>query len=639
MKTEQRDQAPEITDAQRFELLVTSARDYAIYMLDPQGYVVSWNTGAQRFKGYTASEIIGKHFSAFYTDEDRVTGLPDRALRTALDEGKFEGEGWRVRKDGTRFWASVVIDPIRRPSGQLVGFAKITRDISERRAAEEALRRSEQQFRILVQGVTDYAIYMLSPSGVVTSWNAGARRIKGYEHDEIVGQHFSRFYTGEDIARGVPAQILAIAAGEGRVEREGWRVRKDGSRFWAHIVVDAIRDEAGTLIGFAKITRDITERKEAAEALDRANAALFHSQKMEAVGQLTGGVAHDFNNLLSVLSNGLQVLGAQSRTHLDVKMLDMMQRAVDRGASLVQQLLAFARQQPLRNERHDLNAVIREFEPMLQRAGIGSIRLEVVLDSKRPTVLLDVARFEAALLNLIVNARDAMPDGGNIVIRTEDVEFGERDAGTLEPGAYIRVSVTDSGTGMSPEVASRAFEPFFTTKETGKGTGLGLSQVYGFIAQSGGDVRIRSSGGEGTTIDLYLPTAAADAGSLEDFPGRAMVETVLIVEDEPDLRAAAAELFRSIGYEVVTAGEAMAAIDILKTHPAIDILFSDVVMSGEMSGVELARRVQEQYPAIKVVLASGFPMTALRRQHGDVSDFTFIPKPYRLADVARALRS
>ncbi|WP_084534200.1 hybrid sensor histidine kinase/response regulator [Paraburkholderia dilworthii] len=639
MKTEQRDQTPEITDAQRFELLVTSVRDYAIYMLDPQGYVVSWNTGAHRFKGYTASEIIGKHFSAFYTDEDRATGLPDRALRTALDEGKFEGEGWRVRKDGTRFWASVVIDPVLRPSGQLVGFAKITRDISERRAAEEALRRSEQQFRILVQGVTDYAIYMLSPSGVVTSWNAGARRIKGYEHDEIVGQHFSRFYTEEDIGTGVPAQILAIAAGEGRVEREGWRVRKDGSRFWAHIVVDAIRDEAGTLIGFAKITRDITERKEAAEALDRANAALFHSQKMEAVGQLTGGVAHDFNNLLSVLSNGLQVLGAQSRTHLDVKMLDMMQRAVDRGASLVQQLLTFARQQPLRNERHDLNAVIREFEPMLQRAGIGSIRLEVVLDSKRPTVLLDIARFEAALLNLIVNARDAMPDGGNIVIRTEDVELGERDAGTVAPGAYIRVSVTDSGTGMSPEIASRAFEPFFTTKETGKGTGLGLSQVYGFIAQSGGDVRITSSGGEGTTIDLYLPTAAVDAGSLEEFPGPAMVETVLIVEDEPDLRTAAAELFRSIGYEVVTAGDAMAAIDILKTHPAIDILFSDVVMPGETSGIKLARHVQQQYPAIKVVLASGFPMTALRRQHGDVSDFTFIPKPYRLADVARALRS
>jgi PAS domain S-box-containing protein len=639
MKTEQRDQPPEITDAQRFELLVTSVRDYAIYMLDPRGYVVSWNTGAQRFKGYTASEIIGKHFSAFYTDEDRAAGLPDRALRTALDEGKFEGEGWRVRRDGTRFWASVVIDPIRRPCGQLVGFAKITRDISERRAAEEALRRTEQQFRILVQSVTDYAIYMLSPSGVVTSWNAGARRIKGYEHDEIMGQHFSRFYTEEDIASGVPAQILAIAAGESRVEREGWRVRKDGSRFWAHIVVDAIRDEEGTLIGFAKITRDITERKEAAEALDRANAALFHSQKMEAVGQLTGGIAHDFNNLLSVLSNGLQVLGAQSRTHLDVKMLDMMQRAVERGASLIQQLLTFARQQPLRNERHDLNAVIREFEPMLQRAGIGSIRLEIVLDSRRPAVLLDVSRFEAALLNLIVNARDAMPESGNIVIRTEDVELEERDAGILAPGAYVRVSVTDSGTGMSPEVASRAFEPFFTTKETGKGTGLGLSQVYGFIAQSGGDVRIRSSEGEGTTIDLYLPTAAADADSLEDFPGRAMVETVLIVEDEPDLRAAAAELFRSIGYEVVTAGDAMAAIDILKTHPAIDILFSDVVMPGEMSGIALARCVQEQYPAIKVVLASGFPRTALRRQHGDVSDFTFIPKPYRLADVARAVRS
>lgn len=513
MKTEQRDHAPELTDAQRLELLVISVTDYAICMLDPRGHVVSWNADSQRFTGDTASEIAGKHFSMFYTDEDRASGLPDSALRAALDEGKFEGEAWHVRKDGTRFWASVVIDPVRTASGELIGFAKITRDISARKAAEQALRSSEEQFRILVQGVTDYAIYMLSPSGVVTSWNAGARRIKGYERGEIVGQHFSRFYTEEDIASGIPAQILATAAREGRAEREGWRVRKDGSRFWAHVVVDAIRDEAGALIGFAKVTRDITERKEAAEALDRANAALVHSQKMEAVGQLTGGVAHDFNNLLSVISNGLQVLSAQSQTHFDAKMLDMMRRAVDRGASLVQQLLAFARQQPLKNERHDLNAVIRAFEPMLRRAGIGSIQLEVALDSKQPTVLLDIARFEAALLNLVVNARDAMPDGGKIVIRTEDVELGGRDAGTLAAGPYTRVSVTDSGMGMSAAVASRALEPFFTTKEPGKGTGLGLSQVYGFITQSGGDVRIKSVKGEGTTIYLYLPRVAGDAES------------------------------------------------------------------------------------------------------------------------------
>lgn len=251
----------------RFQLLVAGVSDYAIYMLDPEGYVSSWNTGAQRFKGYLAHEIIGRHFSTFYTDEDRAAGVPARALRTALDEGKFEAEGWRVRKDGTRFWASVVIDPIRNDAGELLGFGKVTRDITERKAAQEALRESEERFRLLVQGVTDYAIYMLSPAGNITNWNSGAERIKGYTHDEVVGTHFSRFYTEEDRAAAAPAHALATAAREKRFEKEGWRVRKDGSRFWANVVIDAIHDEQGTLIGFAKVTRDITEKKRAEEAL------------------------------------------------------------------------------------------------------------------------------------------------------------------------------------------------------------------------------------------------------------------------------------------------------------------------------------------------------------------------------------
>jgi PAS domain S-box-containing protein len=628
-----------LTDAQRFELLVTSVKDYAIYMLDTRGYIVSWNAGAQRFKGYVASEIIGKHFSQFYTDEDRASGVPERALRTALEEGKFEDEGWRVRKDGTRFWASVVVDPIRDNSGELVGFAKITRDISERKVAEEELRKSEQQFRLLVHGVTDYAIYLLSPAGEITSWNAGAARIKGYQQHEIVGQHFSRFYTEEDRARGVPALTLAMAARDGRAELEGWRVRKDGSRFWANVVVDAIRDEFGTLLGFAKVTRDITERKEAAAALERANAALFQSQKMEAIGQLTGGVAHDFNNLLAVISNGLQVLSAQSRTHLDTRMLDAMQRAVDRGASLTQQLLSFARQQPLKAESHDVNTIIRAFEPVLHRAVNDSISLELKLAAEPTVVLLDAARFEAALLNLVVNARDAMPEGGTIAISTERVELKVGDVGGLPAGTYIRAAVSDTGSGMSPEVAARAFEPFFTTKEIGKGTGLGLSQVYGFITQSGGDVVIRSVGGNGTTIEIYLPAIAGAPVPAKDYSAHLAAETVLLVEDEPDLLAAASELFQSIGYEVVTASNGLDAVDILMRRSRIDILFSDIVMSHGISGLELARLVREQFPAVKIVLASGYPLAVLRREHGELGEFTFVHKPYRLADLAKALRA
>src|SRR5687768_13979064 len=240
------------TEAKRYRLLVESISDYAIYMLDPGGSITTWNAGAERFKGYTADEIIGQHFSRFYTEEDQSSNLPARALQTALGEGRFEDEGWRLRKDGRRFWASVVIDPIWDDEGALVGFAKITRDITERKEAAEALHATEEQFRLLVQSVTDYAIYMLSPDGVITNWNVGAVRIKGYQHAEAIGTHFSQFYTAEDRVAGLPMAALKTAAKEGRFEGEGWRIRKDGSRFWANVVIDPIRNALGVLIGYAK---------------------------------------------------------------------------------------------------------------------------------------------------------------------------------------------------------------------------------------------------------------------------------------------------------------------------------------------------------------------------------------------------
>ncbi|MFM0480765.1 PAS domain S-box protein [Paraburkholderia strydomiana] len=605
-------------------------------MLDPDGLVKTWNAGAQRFKGYAASEIIGKHFSAFYTEQDRIAGRPAFALQTALNEGKFEDEGWRVRKDGSRFWASVVIDPIRDDADRLIGFAKITRDITERKVAQDALRESEEQFRLLVQGVTDYAIFMLSPDGEVTSWNAGAERIKGYSRDEILGKHFSCFYTEQDRAHGAPALTLSTAAAEGRSEREGSRVRKDGSRFWAHVVVDAIRDEAGELVGFAKVTRDVTDRKLAAEALERADAALFQSQKMESLGQLTGGVAHDFNNLLAVMSNGLDVLSLRVLDHADLRMLETMQRAVARGAALTQQLLSFARQQPLKVEKCNLNAVIRSFEAVLRRAADGTIDLEVRQERGPRPVLLDVARFESALLNLIVNARDAMPGGGKIVIAVENIELGEGTVGTLAAGSYVRVSVADTGSGMPPEVAARAFEPFFTTKEVGKGTGLGLSQVYGFIAQSGGDVLIRSEAGQGTVVSIYLPVARGTSGNADTLTGP-VLDTVLVVEDEPDLLEATAALFRSLGYEVLTASNGSEAMDALSRRDDIHVLFTDIVMPRGIDGIQLARSTRDLRPDVKIVLASGYPLPALRAEHGHLDDFAFLHKPYRLADLVRTL--
>ncbi|MFC5548688.1 hybrid sensor histidine kinase/response regulator [Massilia aerilata] len=625
-----------LSDDRRYQYLISGINDYAIYMLDPQGHVSSWNAGANRFKGYVAQEILGEHFSRFYTDEDRASGLPARALKTALEQGKFEAEGWRVRKDGTRFWAHVVIDPIYNEEGALLGFAKVTRDVTERKRAEDKLRESEERFRLLVQGVTDYAIYMLSPEGIVTNWNSGAERIKGYTHDEIVGSHFSRFYTAEDLAAGVPQRALSTAATAGRFEAEGCRVRKDGTRFWAHVIIDAIHDDEGKLVGFAKITRDLTEKKRTAEALEAANAALYQAQKMESIGQLTGGIAHDFNNLLSVLSSGLEVLALQRGGQGgDSRTLDSMRRAVDRGARLTQQLLAFARQQPLQAETRSLNRIITSFEPVLRRAGNADIEFEVDLDRKAHSAVIDSARFESALLNLVVNARDAMPDGGRIVIATRNLTLGHHEAGSLPAGDYVRVSVSDTGTGMPPDVVARAFEPFFTTKEVGKGTGLGLSQVYGFIKQSDGDVVIESRPGEGCTIAIYLPAVVSEAQ--EDR--RAQVERVLIVEDEPDLMDVAASLFASMGYDVLTAASGREAMDMLEQRD-VDILFTDVVMPNGMDGLQLATYTRTHYPDTKIMLASGYPLPALKQRHGqDLNDFAFVNKPYRLADLARTLRS
>jgi PAS domain S-box-containing protein len=622
----------EPTSERRFQLLIASVTDYAIYMLDREGYVNSWNPGAQRFKGYQAEEIIGHHFSVFYTDEERAADVPAFALRTALAEGKFETEGWRVRKDGTQFWASVVIDPVRDEEGNFIGFAKITRDMSGQRATQKALRESEDRFRLLVQGVSDYAIYMLSPEGVVTNWNDGAQRIKGYAEQEVVGSHFSRFYTDTDRIRGIPELALERARSSGRYEQEGWRVRKDGTQFWAHVIIDAIHDANGILLGFAKVTRDITERKQAAEALEKANAALFQSQKMEAIGQLTGGIAHDFNNLLGVLASSLDLLGMRLHDPADSRLLATMQRAIDRGATLTQQLLSFARQQPLKVDLVDANQLIEGFETMLRRAAAANITFELDLDNDLETVAIDVARFESTLLNLVVNARHAMPEGGSITIRTSNVTLYEHEVGQLPAGIYVRTEVIDTGHGMAPAVMARAFEPFYTTKELG--TGLGLSQVYGFIAQSGGEVVLASSVGFGTTVNIYLPGLDAPVKAVEAVE----LESVLIVEDETDLMDVASELFRSMGYEVITASNGTDALDILERKAHIDILFTDVMMQHGMNGIELARFASQRYPAMKVILASGYTLPSLRAQYDDIDQFPFMSKPYRMSDLAKKLR-
>jgi PAS domain S-box-containing protein len=501
---------------------------------------------------------------------------------------------------------------------------------------------ADQRVQLLVAGIRDFAIYLLDPNGYVSSWNAGAARFKGYTADEIIGQHFSRFFTPEDRAADLPGRALRTALAEGKFESEGWRLRKDGTRFWANVVIDPIHDEQGGFVGFAKITRDVTERRaaqealrESQEALQRANAALFQSQKMQAIGQLTGGIAHDFNNLLAVLSSGLDVMAMSPDARGDPKLMETMRRAVSRGSTLTQQLLAFARKQPLNPENCNVNALVGGFESVLRRAVPGTISFDIELQPDLGTVSVDAQRLEAALLNLVVNARDAMPQGGTLQLRSDAVTLAAGDVGTLGPGRYVRLVLKDDGCGMTPDVQARAFEPFFTTKEVGRGTGLGLSQVYGFISQSGGEVVLSSEPGRGTSFAIYLPAIDAEA---RPASRETAAEKVLIVEDEPELLALAASLFRSIGYDVLTADNGADAARIMERGEGVDILFTDVVMPN-MTGIELARWASEHHPEIKVVLTSGYPVPALAEDHGGIDRYAFVNKPYRLAELAKALRS
>ena len=639
----------------RYRLLVEAVTDYAIYMLEADGTVASWNPGARRFKGYEAAEIIGQHFSRFYTEEDRAAGKPAKALATAAREGRFEGEGWRLRKDGTRFWVHVVIDPIRDPpgdpNGELVGYAKITRDLTERKAAEEALASSEQQFRMLIQGVTDYAIYMLDPAGRVSNWNAGAERIKGYTSAEIIGHHFSEFYTPEDRATGEPAKGLAQAESVGRFEKEGWRLRKDGSRFWAHVVIDAIREPSGRLLGFAKITRDITERRDAQLALERTREALFHAQKMEAVGQLTGGVAHDFNNLLMAVLGSLELL--KRRMPADHKMLMLLNNAFEgakRGVALTQRMLAFARRQELSLTAANLRALVDGMDELLMRSLGPTITIKNTIPYDLPPVKVDVNQLENALLNLAINARDAMPGGGAILLTARAAEITESTPDQLVPGPYVRVALSDTGEGMDQATLARAMEPFFTTKGVGKGTGLGLSMIHGMAEQIGGRLVLSSEVGKGTTAELWLPVADAAVRAAAQpavaFTASGEALTILVVDDDRLVLINTCAMLEELGHKVIEASSGKEALATLRSlsHQAgsppsaehagapVDMVITDHAMP-QMTGLAMAGVINTEWPGLPILMVTGY--AELPPAAG--AALLQLTKPFSLDDLAGAV--
>ncbi len=498
-----------------------------------------------------------------------------------------------------------------------------------------------------MQGVTDYAIFLLDPQGNITNWNSGAVRIKGYREDEIVGRHFSQFYTPEDQAKEVPIRALATAANEGRYEAEGWRVRKDGTRFWASVVIDRISDAKGDVVGFAKITRDITERREGQQRLETAREQLYQSQKMDAVGQLTGGVAHDFNNLLTIIIGNLD--GAKRALESgQAGMQERLSRAIDqaltgaqRAARLTAHLLAFSRRQPLEPKVLDVNKLLRHLATFLKPSLGEQVQLEVVGAGGVWHVEADETQLETAILNLALNARDAMPEGGKLTIEASNTFLDEiycsRNA-EVRPGQYVEISVTDNGAGMSGEVAGRAFEPFFTTKDTGQGTGLGLSQVYGFVKQIGGHVKIYSEPGHGTTVKIYLPRAKG--GSVTEtpepldakMPAALGGESILVVEDDDDVRAFIAETLRELNYIVFRATDAPSALKILSTE-RVDLMLTDVVLPGR-NGRDLAEEAGAKRPGLRVLFMTGYSRNAIVHNGRLDQGVNMIQKPFTQAALA-----
>jgi len=624
------DDAKPHAPAETFQLLVDAITDYALYMLDPNGRIVTWNSGAARFKGYAADEIIGEHFSRFFSVEDQAAGLPALALQAAARDGRFEAEGRRIRKDGSSFWANAVLDAIRGEDGTLLGFAKITRDITDKRRLEQATFESALQLQMLVQGVRDYAIYMLDKQGKITSWNSGAQAIKGYSEAEILGQHFSRFYTEADRARGAPDTALETALEQGKFEAEAQRVRKDGSLFWAHVLIDPIYNEAGEHVGFAKITRDVTEKKEGELELRRTQEALLQSQKLQALGELAGGIAHDFNNLMTVMRGSADFLLKQLDLPIEkrIRYLNVMLETAERATSLTSQLLAFARRQPLEPEVIDLSVRLDAMGEMLQRTLGSPYELTLDLAPGLWTVEVDPAGLEAALLNAVLNARDAMPSGGQITISTRN--------STRDEGDGVLLAIQDTGEGIAPETLKRVFEPFFTTKATGKGTGLGLSQIHGYAVQSGGSARITSEVGQGTRVELWIPRTLKEHAR-EAAPEAQMKLPdglrVLLVEDSEHVRYFAHQLLDDLGCRVLEAENGREALALLQEHE-VDLVFSDIVMPV-MSGLELAGEVKRSHSQVPVLLASGYSSKQFIPR--DEREFPILRKPYKLGTLAASI--
>jgi PAS domain S-box-containing protein len=630
-----------VRDSERsFRLLVEGVTDYAIYMLDLEGRVTSWNSGAQRIKQYSATEILGRHFREFYVAEERHDGEPERNLEAVRREGRYEAEAWRVRKDGSQFWANVVMDPIRNEQGQLLGYAKITRDITERRRAEQVIREAGVRINTLVETAVD-GVILIDARGHIQTFNPACEKLFGYRADEVVGQNVKMLmpapyrqehdqYIG-NYRRTGERKIIGIG-------REVKGQRKDSTVFPMDLSVGEAKQDGESV--FVGIIHDLTERKHTEEQLIQA-------QKMEAVGQLSGGIAHDFNNLLTVIVGNAEFLSEELKSRYDLqKLADTIVQAGERGAELTQRLLAYGRRQTLNPVDIDCNNLVSGMRTLLQRTLSEEIEIRVTLDPDLEAAFADAGQLENAILNLAINAKDAMPNGGTISISTANMNLDERyheQHPEVHPGHYVMIAITDDGHGMPAEVLSRVFEPFYTTKEVGKGSGLGLSMVYGFVKQSNGHVAIYSEPGLGTTVRIYLPSTSMPVTKsphlAPEIPAAQLgQETVLVAEDDPFVRTYAVTCLESFGYRVIEAVDGRDALNKLAGGVSADLLFTDVVMPGGINGWELAETARRMQPELKVLLTSGYALEALAERGRLPVGAVVLNKPYRKADLAKRVR-
>jgi PAS domain S-box-containing protein len=625
-----------------------------LHKIDANGIVIWANRAELDMLGYAPEQFIGRPIADFVVQPGHAASLLERVKsgQTLRDEHVQ----MRCKNDATK---DVVINssPLF-VDGKFVCTRSSMRDVTrqwsmdrqlkqlndelEQRVAERTrdLTRSELQFKELVSGVVDYAIYMLDVEGHIVSWNAGAERIKGYSQAEVIGKHFSMFYTPEDREKRVPYHALTMATTLGKYEAEAWRVRKDGRQFWASVVIGAIYNEAGAVVGFAKVTRDLTERRAIEEQLRQ-------SQKMEAIGQLTGGVAHDFNNLLTVIVGNLETIWRHAPPE-DGKLrraIDQVTRGAQRAVTLTQQLLAFSRRQPLNPKPTDINRLVAGMSDLVRRTIGENIAVETVLAGGLWRAEIDAHQLESALLNLAVNARDAMPAGGKLTIETANAHLDDGYASKypeLTAGQYVAVCVTDNGTGMSADVIAHAFEPFYTTKPIGQGTGLGLSQVYGFVKQSGGHVKLYSEVGEGTTVKIYLPRmTAAGVEEVEtpftSAPTGGRHEVILVVEDDNDVRLFTTESLRDLGFTVREANDGPSALQQLEQHPDVQLIFTDVGLPG-VNGAQLVAAARALRPDIKVLFTTGYARNAIVHQGRLDAGVELITKPFTRVQLASRIR-